>query len=134
VVLARSYTQEEYYTCIYCGWQAFKPFEEANADSPLAARLLAQRPPQPAEKEKGGDEEGRKSKSVIRDDDEGDSQWSRSVMGDENGRGPAVRPDDGDEEAPRKPAVVAEEAVEEDDADAGEDEDFDLGTGADDEE
>lgn len=129
VVLARSYTQEEYYTCIYCGWQAFKPFEEANADSPLAARLLAQRPavPDPAAGKDKGDDEGRKSKSVIRDDDEGDSMWSRSVMSDDASRGPTVRPDDGEEEAPRRAAVAADEEEAEG---AEEDEDFDLDAGA----
>jgi hypothetical protein len=40
VVLARSYATDEYYSCIYCGWQGFKPAEAMEAEDSLAARLL----------------------------------------------------------------------------------------------
>jgi hypothetical protein len=39
VVLARSYAGDDYYSCIYCGWQAYKP-ADGEFDSPLAAQLL----------------------------------------------------------------------------------------------
>lgn len=40
VVLARSYATDEYYSCIYCGWQGFKSPEALEAEDSLAARLL----------------------------------------------------------------------------------------------
>ena len=42
VVLARSYSGDEYYSCIYCGWQAFTPTDEADPNASLAVRLLRQ--------------------------------------------------------------------------------------------
>lgn len=42
VVLARSYAGDEYYSCIYCGWQAFKPADENDPTASLAGRLLGQ--------------------------------------------------------------------------------------------
>jgi hypothetical protein len=100
VVLARSYTQEEFFSCIYCGWQAFKPFEEATADSPLAARLLSQRPGAAKRKAEDADAEGARKRSVIEEADEG--ARTRSVVLDEPDEPdaparstPAVRPDDG---------------------------------------
>ncbi len=42
VVLARSYSGDEYYSCIYCGWQAYKAVEEDDPNASLAARLLGQ--------------------------------------------------------------------------------------------
>jgi|GEM_PF-981912 len=97
VVLARSYTQEEYFSCIYCGWQAFKPFEEANADSPLAARLMAQRPSLPQKSKEDEDEGGGRRRSVLVDDDEDGRRGRGSVVADDDlpGGGPAVRPADG---------------------------------------
>ena len=40
VVLARSYTGDEYFSCIYCGFQAYRAALEAELDLPLAAELL----------------------------------------------------------------------------------------------
>jgi hypothetical protein len=40
VVLARSYATDEYYSCIYCGWQGFKPPDAIEGQDSLAARLL----------------------------------------------------------------------------------------------
>jgi len=40
VVLARSYAADEYYSCIYCGWQGFKAPEALESQDSLAARLL----------------------------------------------------------------------------------------------
>jgi hypothetical protein len=40
VVLARSYAADEYFSCIYCGWQGYKSPEAGDADDSLAARLL----------------------------------------------------------------------------------------------
>jgi len=40
VVLARSYATDEYYSCIYCGWQGFKAPDAIDAQDSLAARLL----------------------------------------------------------------------------------------------
>ncbi|MBN2358622.1 MAG: hypothetical protein JXR83_04165 [Deltaproteobacteria bacterium] len=40
VVLARSYAADEYFSCIYCGWQGYKPPDAAGSDDSLAARLL----------------------------------------------------------------------------------------------
>jgi hypothetical protein len=42
VVLAQSYSGDEYYSCIYCGWQAFKPADENDPAASLAVRLLGQ--------------------------------------------------------------------------------------------
>lgn len=42
VVLARSYSGDEYYSCIYCGWQAYKPADEDDPNASLALRLLGQ--------------------------------------------------------------------------------------------
>ena len=44
VVLARSYSGDEYFSCIYCGWQAYKPAEEDDPNASLAVRLLGQSP------------------------------------------------------------------------------------------
>lgn len=46
VVLARSYSGDEYFSCIYCGWQAYKPTEEDDPNASLAVRLLGQSPPE----------------------------------------------------------------------------------------
>jgi hypothetical protein len=40
VVLARSYSGDEYYSCIYCGWQAYKAVDEDDPNASLAVRLL----------------------------------------------------------------------------------------------
>ena len=131
VVLARSYTQEEYFSCIYCGWQAFKPFEEANADSPLAARLLSQRPSLPKRKEDGEDDDGvARKRSIIADDD--DDVRGRSVISDVElqPRSPAVRPDDGDDDGDLAKAGMHEV----DDLDDAEDGDGLDSLGADEEE
>ncbi len=42
VVLARSYAGDEYYSCIYCGWQAYKPADDDDPNASLALRLLGQ--------------------------------------------------------------------------------------------
>ncbi len=42
VVLARSYSGDEYYSCIYCGWQAYKAVDEDDPNASLAVRLLGQ--------------------------------------------------------------------------------------------
>jgi hypothetical protein len=42
VVLARSYAGDEYYSCIYCGWQAYRPADENDPTASLAVRLLGQ--------------------------------------------------------------------------------------------
>jgi len=42
VVLARSYSGDEYYSCIYCGWQAYKAVDEDDSNASLAVRLLGQ--------------------------------------------------------------------------------------------
>ena len=42
VVLARSYSGDEYYSCIYCGWQAYKPVDDDDPNASLALRLLGQ--------------------------------------------------------------------------------------------
>jgi hypothetical protein len=44
VVLARSYSGDEYFSCIYCGWQAYKPTEDDDPNASLAVRLLGQTP------------------------------------------------------------------------------------------
>lgn len=46
VVLARSYAGDEYYSCIYCGWQAFKPADDSDPSASLAVRLLGQSAPE----------------------------------------------------------------------------------------
>lgn len=46
VVLARSYAGDEYYSCIYCGWQAFKPADENDPSASLAVKLLGQSAPE----------------------------------------------------------------------------------------
>ncbi|MBI5496598.1 MAG: hypothetical protein HY904_16375 [Deltaproteobacteria bacterium] len=104
VVLARSYTQEEFFSCIYCGWQAFKPFEEANQDSPLAARLMAQRPSLPKRKDEPAEEGGKRAGGLFMDDD--DEGRRRSVIADDEmpATGPAMVPadtEDGDNEMER---------------------------------
>lgn len=40
VVLARSYAGDEYFSCIYCGWQAYKPADESDPTASLAMKLL----------------------------------------------------------------------------------------------
>lgn len=40
VVLARSYTGDEYFSCIYCGHQSFRAGLDPDMDLPLAAELL----------------------------------------------------------------------------------------------
>jgi hypothetical protein len=40
VVLARSYAGDDYYSCIYCGWQAYKPADDSDPTASLATRLL----------------------------------------------------------------------------------------------
>jgi hypothetical protein len=42
VVLARSYSGDEYYSCVYCGWQAYRPADDADPNASLAIRLLGQ--------------------------------------------------------------------------------------------
>lgn len=42
VVLAHSYSGDEYFSCIYCGWQAYKPVDEDDPNASLAVRLLGQ--------------------------------------------------------------------------------------------
>jgi hypothetical protein len=42
VVLARSYAGDEYFSCIYCGWQAYKPADDSDPTASLAGRLLGQ--------------------------------------------------------------------------------------------
>lgn len=42
VVLARSYSGDEYYSCIYCGWQAYKPVDDNDPNAAIALRLLGQ--------------------------------------------------------------------------------------------
>lgn len=42
VVLAPSYAGDEYYSCIYCGWQAYRPADENDPTASLAVRLLGQ--------------------------------------------------------------------------------------------
>ncbi|MCP4503493.1 MAG: hypothetical protein GY822_26475 [Deltaproteobacteria bacterium] len=42
VVLAHSYAGDEYFSCIYCGWQAFKPADNSDPTASLAVRLLGQ--------------------------------------------------------------------------------------------
>lgn len=46
VVLARSYAGDEYYSCIYCGWQAYKPADESDPTASLAVKLLGQSAPE----------------------------------------------------------------------------------------
>ena len=46
VVLARSYSGDEYFSCIYCGWQAYKPVDEDDPNASLAVRLLGQSIPE----------------------------------------------------------------------------------------
>ncbi len=46
VVLARSYSGDEYFSCIYCGWQAYKPVDEDDPNASLAVRLLGQTLPE----------------------------------------------------------------------------------------
>lgn len=42
VVLARSYAGDEYFSCIYCGWQAYRPADDSDPTASLAVRLLGQ--------------------------------------------------------------------------------------------
>jgi len=53
VVLARSYAGDEYFSCIYCGWQAYKPADENDPTASLASRLLGG-----LQTEAGGDSDG----------------------------------------------------------------------------
>lgn len=46
VVLARSYAGDEYYSCIYCGFQAYKPADENDPTASLAVKLLGQSAPE----------------------------------------------------------------------------------------
>lgn len=41
VVLARAYGGEDYYSCIYCGYQAYLKSSDPKIDLPLAAELLS---------------------------------------------------------------------------------------------
>lgn len=41
VVLARSYGGEDYYSCIYCGYQSYPNKKDPNIDLPLAAKILS---------------------------------------------------------------------------------------------
>lgn len=43
VVLAHSYAGDDYFSCIYCGFQAFRAAIETELDLPLAAELLGRR-------------------------------------------------------------------------------------------
>ena len=43
VVLALSYAGDDYFSCIYCGFQAFRAAIETDLDLPLAAELLGRR-------------------------------------------------------------------------------------------
>ncbi len=43
VVLAHSYAGDDYFSCIYCGFQAFRAAIETDLDLPLAAELLGRR-------------------------------------------------------------------------------------------
>lgn len=43
VVLARSYNGDEYFSCIYCGYQTYRAGMELEFDMPLAAELLNRR-------------------------------------------------------------------------------------------
>lgn len=40
VVLAKSYAGDEYFSCIYCGWQAFQAADDLASSASLAGRLL----------------------------------------------------------------------------------------------
>lgn len=40
VVLARSYAGDDYFSCIYCGWQGYKPIEKPDFSVPVATQLL----------------------------------------------------------------------------------------------
>jgi hypothetical protein len=42
VVLARSYAGDDYFSCIYCGWQGYKPIEKPDFSVPVATQLLGQ--------------------------------------------------------------------------------------------
>ena len=43
VVLAHSYAGDDYFSCIYCGFQAYRAVVETDLDLPLAAELLGRR-------------------------------------------------------------------------------------------
>ncbi|MEI6790313.1 MAG: hypothetical protein WCK42_03930 [Myxococcaceae bacterium] len=43
VVLARSYNGDEYFSCIYCGYQTYRASMDLEFDLPLAAELLNRR-------------------------------------------------------------------------------------------
>ena len=43
VVLAKSYSGDEYFSCIYCGFQAYRNAIDMKIDLPLAAELLSRR-------------------------------------------------------------------------------------------
>lgn len=43
VVLARSYSGDEYFSCIYCGYQTYRAAMDLEFDLPLAAELLNRR-------------------------------------------------------------------------------------------
>lgn len=40
VVLAQSYSGDDYYSCVYCGWQAYIPADENDPNASIASRLL----------------------------------------------------------------------------------------------
>jgi hypothetical protein len=42
VVLAQSYSGDDYYSCVYCGWQAYIPADENDPTASIASRLLGQ--------------------------------------------------------------------------------------------
>jgi hypothetical protein len=42
VVLARNYAGDDYYSCVYCGWQGYKPVDKPDFNVPVATQLLGQ--------------------------------------------------------------------------------------------
>jgi hypothetical protein len=42
-VLAHSYAGDDYFSCIYCGFQAYRAAIETDLDLPLAAELMGRR-------------------------------------------------------------------------------------------
>ena len=42
VVLARNYAGDDYYSCVYCGWQGYKPMDKPDFNVPVATQLLGQ--------------------------------------------------------------------------------------------
>lgn len=45
VVLARNYAGDDYYSCVYCGWQGYKPVDKPDFNVPVATQLLGQEGP-----------------------------------------------------------------------------------------